>query len=623
MPTRNPAIEYINPIIPDFEMPRFRGARYEAKVPDTLDLAERAHHAIHGLTACADRDANCEIYWRAWFGWQPPTMYHDFNDRVEYKFFAPSMLLRQMCGSEEALDVEWQRMATILQMRGPDGLLYSPTTGRPWALEGDEFGNVGEAEVRNVGHHTMDLPTSGRALEAAAVYHAMTGDVQWDNLARRMVLAFHRMAIDMGDYAYFDKSQYGLGEKPSKGPLPPPPVNFYYIWLGSGLATYYRMTGCEEALDLSYKLARFYSLGHSGFIGPEGEFRLSPADVDPNRPGGCVHFHTHTLMRTHLLEAAIGRGDKEMIELALRGYRYGRNHPESDALMGYFPENLGPADAPWMRKTLEICEVADMIYLALRQSTAGLADCWDDVDRWVRNMFAEMQLLETDWAYDFSQKHGRPRTPPYNPQHMSFDHVPDRWRGAWGGWGSPNDWQGDPTNSVMACCVGNGATQLYRVWRDMIQFDAPRNRLSIHLLLNRASTWADIDSHIPYRGQVDIRIKCDCDIALRIPEWAIPAQCRMFVNQTAASPAWENRYMVIKGVKEGMKLTWQCPIHERTESHRIVEKEYRVIVRGSDIVHIDPPGVHHPLFNRPHYRSADTRWRTVNRFVSDQVIERY
>jgi hypothetical protein len=238
-------------------------------------------------------------------------------------------------------------------------------------------------------------------------------------------------------------------------------------------------------------------------------------------------------------------------------------------------------------------------------------------------MFTEMQLLETDWAYDFSQKHGRPRTPLYNPQHMSFDHVPDRWRGAWGGWGSPNDWQGDPTNSVMACCVGNGATQLYRVWRDMIQFDASRNRLSIHLLLNRASTWADIDSHIPYRGQVDIRIKCDCDIALRIPEWAIPAQCRMFVNQTEASPAWENRYMVIKGVKEGMKLTWQCPIHERTESHRIVEKDYRVIVRGSDIVHIDPPGVHHPLFNRPHYRSAGTRWRTVNRFVSDQVIERY
>ena len=97
----------------------------------------------------------------------------------------------------------------------------------------------------------------------------------------------------------------------------------------------------------------------------------------------------------------------------------------------------------------------------------------------------------------------------------------------------------------------------------------------------------------------------------------------MTVNGTAASPAWEKRYMVVKGAKEGMKLTWRCPIDERTETLRIVEKDYRVIVRGSNIVHIDPPGIHHPLFDQAHYRNADTRWRTVSRFVTDQVVEQY
>ena len=35
-------IGYISPQIPECEMPPFRGERYEAMVPDTLDLAERA-----------------------------------------------------------------------------------------------------------------------------------------------------------------------------------------------------------------------------------------------------------------------------------------------------------------------------------------------------------------------------------------------------------------------------------------------------------------------------------------------------------------------------------------------------------------------------------------------------
>ena len=35
-------IGYVRPEIPDFEMPDYQGERYEAMVPDTLDLAERA-----------------------------------------------------------------------------------------------------------------------------------------------------------------------------------------------------------------------------------------------------------------------------------------------------------------------------------------------------------------------------------------------------------------------------------------------------------------------------------------------------------------------------------------------------------------------------------------------------
>ena len=56
-PKRNPDVKYINPDIPDFELPSFNGNRYEAKVPDTLDLAERAAQAVHVMTASTDHGA--------------------------------------------------------------------------------------------------------------------------------------------------------------------------------------------------------------------------------------------------------------------------------------------------------------------------------------------------------------------------------------------------------------------------------------------------------------------------------------------------------------------------------------------------------------------------------------
>jgi len=320
------------------------------------------------------------------------------------------------------------------------------------------------------------------------------------------------------------------------------------------------MTGDEAALHLGYKLARFFSLGHSGFIGPNGEFRVSAAhtsvedtaESSPYGRPGIIHFHTNTQIRMLLLDAGIAAGDREMVELAQRGYAYGKEH--GDTLMGYFPENIGrrPGEGG---TTTEICEVADMIYLALRQSTQGIADCWDDVDRWLRNMFTEAQLLETDWAYGYSEKYGVPREHPYAVR----DHVPDRWLGAWGGWIAANDWQGNQEYSIAPCCHPNAAMQLYRVWRDMIAFDAQKDRLSVHLLLNRASPWADVNSHIAYTGLVEVMLKRDCEVAFRIPEWTTPQECTGTVNGTLTPVHWEGRYMVVRG-KAGDTVSLHCPM---------------------------------------------------------------
>jgi hypothetical protein len=182
-------------------------------------------------------------------------------------------------------------------------------------------------------------------------------------------------------------------------------------------------------------------------------------------------------------------------------------------------------------------------------------------------------------------------------------------KGAWGGWVTPNDWQGKPDISTMGCCVSNAAMQLLRIWRDTLQFDRRYNRLKVHLLLNRASPWADVHSHIPYRGFVEVRLKRDCKVALRIPEWAQPEDCRLQSGGKDATPAWEGRYAVVPG-RKGEVVNLECPISERTEKVRISGTDYRFVLRGNDIEDVNPKGRHCPLFGRSHYRQAEARRQT-------------
>ena len=61
----------------------------------------------------------------------------------------------------------------------------------------------------------------------------------------------------------------------------------------------------------------------------------------------------------------------------------------------------------------------------------------------------------------------------------------------------------------------------------------------------------------------------------------------------------------------------------KTEDLEPTSTSYDVTVRGNEIVDISPGGERHPIFQRPHYRKEETRWKTVERFVSDSVVETY
>jgi len=294
-------------------------------------------------------------------------------------------------------------------------------------------------------------------------------------------------------------------------------------------------------------------------------------------------------------------------------------------LVGFFPEWLDYKGGAYGEGQVssEICEVADMIASALKLSLLG-DDRWDDVDRWVRNQFAECQLTDTSWLTDGHLERVDRSLEPLpgagcsGPEYGTTDRVLERAVGSFSGWPSANDFVQGKGWSIMHCCTGNGTRALYYVWEKILTFD--RGTLRINLLLNRASRLGDIHSHIPFHGRADVLVKQDLNLEIRLPEWVAPEEASCTVDGTSRDLAFAGRYALIGLVGAGQTVTLLFPIPERTDRVIIEKRSYTLIRRGNDVVWIDPPGKNCPLYQRGHYRGAQTLWKHVRRFVPEREI---
>jgi len=615
---RSPTIQYINPTVPPIELPAYKGTRYEADVPDTLDLAERAALAAHGLTAATDADADYEIYFAARLQLDPPAMFHSFDDICQHKWHEALPLMRLASGSRlnEQVDRRW--MEVVMQMQGPDGLLYLPLTGRPWARG---IPSYWPGKLPAKGDQYSSAYWNGRMLAAIALYYKLTGEERWKQLGIRIVDGLARQAVNKGDYAYFATLIHGVNEALSPDtPLGNGWFQMHFSWVYMGLAQFYRVTGYEPALALSGKLARCVRY-KSGLFAADGRWS-----------GG--HFHGHLYPLLGMLEYGAAANDAAMIQFAKTGYECAK--AKMNPVVGY----VGELDAPNVFS--ETCGVADMIALALKLTHAGVGDYLDDVDRWTRNQFAENQLTSCAWVPELP----KPRPSASDPQESSnayavgqlkellgkdqvsasgvtIDRVPERCLGVFASYPSANQWLGPCEsgnhNAHSGCCTGNGSRTIYYVWKNILRYQD--GKLRVNLLLNRASPWADVDSSIPYEGRVDVKIKEACELSVRIPEWVKPDEARCYVNGADRPLSWEGRYAVTGKVEPKDVATLTFPIFERTDKVHIQGKEYTLIRKGNDVVQIDPPGKYCPLYQREKYRENKARTKKVERFVAQQQID--
>jgi len=630
-------IQYIREEIPHFEIPPYRGQSYGDKIPDTLDMAEQLKLGVHGLTGIADPNADYEICWLFDCFRNPPIILHDFNDWVQNQegLMEALPLLRLASGENANSEVDPAWMASMLKSVGPDGMIYLPLNGRPWArIKASGVNPVWRADGTKT---TFDDPSlsqasspaaCGRGIGTMTVYYLRDKNPMWRATIEKMIQRFSELAVDRGDYCYFPAGSFepnakiDLHAEMSQGSLWGTTWNSRVI---QSLAQYYKVTGYEPARQLAGKLVR-YTRYHAKIFDAEGPWLLDPElkgkvwkawgveyDVEGLRLGG--HGHGHGIALLSVLDYALAVRDKDLLAFSKRSYEWLRNPGHAygvSTLVGWFPEWYVPG-----YPACESCTLGDICGIAVKLSETGVGDYWDDVDRCVRNHFNEAQLRSVDWIYRMAERE------PHRPVESNeiADQAPERNVGAWADWAGVNEWA--VYRGIQHCCTGNAARGLFYVWEHMV--DHSKDELRVNLLMNRASRWADVYSYVPYQGGVDLKVKEPCrEVLVRAPEWVESKSARMQckVNGAARSLQWAGRYISAGAAQPGDVVSLTFPIEERTVKEKIGPESYTLVIKGNTVVSIDPAGKNGPLYQgREKYRTSEVAWRQVNRFVPEQSIE--
>ena len=644
-PTENFKTEYIREKIPAFEIPPYHGEQYEDRVPDTLDIAERAKLGINCLTGITDPEADHEIYWYANFFRNPPVMMHDYNDWCQnVEGLTESLpLLRIASGSDQNGNVDRFWMEALLQSVGPDGLIYYPFGGRPWSRLNPSYvtpvwrtdGSVTDPSDKSVSQVT-EPSLWPRAMGAMTIYYLRDQNPMWKNTIEQMIQGMSALASDQGDYAFFPFGGYEPNQKFSLGGAAggrqAMPTGIVALDGGNarviqGLAQYYRLTGYEPARTLAEKLVKFIRF-HSDGYDAEGRFRFSAAEK--NNPewfvkyiqahGGDVtledvkgqtlggHFHGHTIGILSLIEHGLAVRDRELLEWCVSSYEWAKT--QGSSLVGFFPEFILP-EYP----SVESCELADMVGIAAKLSRAGVRDYWDDLDRWARNQFAENQLMEGEWIYRMAETMLK-KPVAYNE---TADQLVKRSRGGFAGYASGNEFA--LRDGFQHCCLGNSTRALYYLWENIVESKGDEFR--VNLLLNRASVWADVYSFIPYEGKVNLKMKKPCQrVLVRAPEWVENGSPQVAgkVNGSPRELAWEGRYVNLGKAKPGDSVDLAFPISTRTVKETIGAVRYTLEIKGNTVVSIDPRGNYGALYERKQYTADQVSWRKVQRFVPEEPL---
>lgn len=593
------------------------GKYYEATVPDTLDLAERARLALAGLLNFLDPSRSYELFQMGHFNTRPAYMSHYGAVGVNWGKITEGILMaRHMCGSTENMDKQVGMFEGIFGLMRENGQ-FAVDDSNAWVWKSQP-------------NPTVVPANTGRMMLAFMVQNQLRPSTRLTRLISTMADSICDAAKVDGDYAYLpgdlDLTGVELG-------------NYQFMWNQSesmrGVIRTYPLTGDKKYLEMSAKFKNAL-LDKKNWV-PETAPKAVAAEEHGQFEG---HIHSWTQPMMAMLWYAELTNDAHLKEYVREGYEYVRTFWL--ARIGMFGE---------------MCVTGDMTWLAIKLSDLGVGDYWEDADQYVRNHMVEQQTTdgaEMHRVNDMMPALVTMANPTYAQRGYTTDAVIDRTVGMW---------RSDASNPVMiypqnfqfnVCCSGNNSPALYAAWEGIVRYDDGVAR--VNLLLNRASPWLDIDSYLPYEGKVVIRNKTAKTMFVRIPRWADQNKVSVEVNGKSRPRIWMGRYLYLDGVKAGDVVRVDFPMAESKETYTLKARpgdhwwegtapgsniagfrdgpqgggpssepwpRFTFSLKGNTVVDVSPrpDGPGYPLYQRAHYQRTEAPMKQVSRYVSQTVVK--
>ncbi|MGH3490595.1 MAG: hypothetical protein ACRDP8_22125 [Actinopolymorphaceae bacterium] len=548
-----------------------------ATIPATLLLEERAELAMNAVVGLADVDHGHVPYFSANLLAKPAYLrYGDWAyGSTHGRLVDAAVLAGHVTGKDWWAETEEHYKKGLLSFFGADGLSYrQPHPKGSW-------------------EPNANLIDQRAAILALTTWFLATADPVVKEAADRHVAALKRIAVKDRDVWFYPASEYTPQGWPSthaaKIHLAPDPASFSGRLI-MPLLRYHQATGNTDALELCDWFTTLI-VEKSGVFNPDGSFNSALA----YRSG---HLHTRLGTLDGIAKYAEHTGNHALTPFVQRGFTW--------ALTQATAFGWTPGDLTEQRYEHETCSLVDLIGIGVTLARMGFSEYWTVVERFVRNHLTESQLVDLDWvesAPDRSQD---------EPGWITYYDVARRVRGAFAGYGAPNDFVADValgrghTADVQACCVGSGVRGLFTAWNAIVTGN--EDLLRVNLLLTRRSRLVEVVSHLPYEGRVELTLRGDCrELRVRTPPWAGYAKLTVTRESAAGEVTtasgrepgqWaSDGFLRIADVRAGEKVRVCFPMTERTSVEVAAGQEFRTSWRGDDVTGISPRGSSRPMYD--------------------------
>ena len=544
-----------------------------------LDLAKRAELALNALTRNVDPALRFAPYFDCRLQLDPPVLsHHTYWDHCDGAGRAVDALLlaRDMTGSDRGSEIDVHLKELVASYQGEQGLCWIPEpdfpprpTRRPRPPVAEFWGQRAclMAFVSWYQQSTDAAERAGLRRRIDALIHGLASIAVWRDRHCYYPVSAHDRPTDADELFYRrdgwdgEDEPIGTGAMCAAAPILRPIVQY----LATGVRN-------EEGMALCDGIAR-YVVERAGDFGRDGSFR--------------GHFHSRVATAAGVLQWGMFSGQPDLVRWAQAVYRFACT---VGTRFGWFPEFVG-------QHACETCGITDMIDVALLLARSGQDEYWGDAERFGRNHLVESQFIDHAWEQQVPKRSSSEAAAflaSCPPAQLKRSGVRDVLPGAFSGGSAPNSVVDTRRGHWwMGCCNAHGVHGLFLLWQHAVH--ATRSAVRVDMLFDRSTPWADVRSHLPREGRVEVVMRQRGSLSVRTPDDV--AQDEVAVEGPGRW-SWNDGYVHVDGLAPGQVVTIRFPLEEHDEQVRVLEDEYLVSWRGDTVMAIDPPGRVGPLYQR-------------------------